>query len=329
MNELLNGLRRFLTTVLLAAVFWPDAPSAQESIETISSGTLTACFPRNAGVIAGRRTSGGSGFDYRIMEEVASKLEVRLAAVWFEPELEEESDPLRDTYAMLSYGLCDVVAGHPRYVRAVGAPRYARASVPRWLGMPREIDPSTGFFRDVPVGFVDLQPIVVTQGYMRSTIALVYRDDTPVPSGLNDLKGRSLALQQGTLAGAIAMAQLGKEDLRRARHFNPGASFLWQVEIEELPVAIVDVVAFDNYRKSNPGTRLAVAGWRHSLGMDIGIALLEKNRSLLAVLERALDEIVTSGVAHSIAASETLTYTPPESRELAQEITMRDLIARP
>jgi hypothetical protein len=311
--------------VVLSLVFLPPEGRAQHIADTLEPGTLAVCLPRNSGVMSGMRSTGGSGFDYRIAEAVADRLNLVLRPVWYEAELQEESDPLRDTYAMLSFGLCDVVPGHPRYVRAVGRPGFERARVPRWIGMPQEIDRDTSHIHDKPVGFVDVRPIAVTRGYMRSTIGLLYRDGTPEPGSHGDLGKRALAFQQGTLSGAIAMTQLGPADRQRARHFNPGASFLWMAEAEGLETAIVDVIAYDNYRKSNPGTKFRLADWRHPLGMDIGMALLEENETLRRAIDTALADILAAEEPARIASQEGLTYTPPTDDDLASTITLRDL----
>ncbi|MGR3562571.1 MAG: hypothetical protein ACU0FH_03755 [Heliomarina sp.] len=326
-----RNLRLFagLAATLLLTLATPSVAPAETEIGTMEPGVLTACLPRNSGVIAGKRNAGGSGFDYHLMEEIASRMGLSFSPVWFEGELEEQSDPLRDTYAMLSLPLCDVVPGHPRYVRAVGTPGYDRARLPRWVGMPQEIDQSTSFLKDVQTEFVDVRPLAVSQGYMRSTIGLVYLDGTPEPKDLSDLQDRPLAFQQGTLSGAIAMAALPPQDRQQARHFNPGASFLWQAEIEGMQLAIVDVAAFDNYRQSNAITRLKLAEWRHPFGMDIGIAVLEERKELLKSLNDILDDMADEAWLQSLASSEGLTYSPPADTELAQEITMRDLLTSP
>ena len=299
---------------------------ANEGGPTIKNGVLTACLPRNAGVIAGRRITGGSGFDYRITEEVAHRLGLSMEAIWFEDEREEESDPVRETYAMLSYGLCDVVPGHPRYVGAVGKPLFERASLPRWLGMPREIDARTDVLQDRAVGFVDVVPISVSKGYMRSTIGLVYAEGTPEPGGLRDLGRRTLAFQQGTLSGAIAMMQLTSDDRARAKHFNPGSTFLWDVESSGLQLAIVDIAAFDSYQRSNPATKLKLAQWRHALGMDIGMAIVASNTELVEAIDRALETILLEGTASGFAEAEGLTYAPPQSEKLTSAFTLQTLL---
>lgn len=325
MADLRMALDSLRVAAVLVLALLPAATKAQQAFETVEPGKLTACFPRNSGVLAGQRSTGGSGFDYRMMEEVASRLDLILRPVWFEAELDEESDPLRETYAMLSHGLCDVVPGHPRYVRAVGRPGFNRAKLPRWVGMPQALDRDTQHIREAPVGFVDVETIAVSRGYMRSTIGLLYRDGERKPRGLDDLGGRSLAFQQGTLSGAIAMTQVSAEDRQLSRHFNPGPSFLWIAETEGLETVIVDVTAFDTYRMSNPGTRYRLASWRHPLGMDIGTAVLERNDAMLHALDVALAEILETGQAEIIASDEGMTYAPPLASDLAPDITMRDL----
>jgi ABC-type amino acid transport substrate-binding protein len=294
---------------------------------TLTPGTLTACLPRNAGVVAGRRLTGGSGFEYALAKAVAAEMGLSLQPVWYEAELQEESDPLRETYAMLWHGLCDVVPGHPRYARAVGAPSFERAALPRWLGMPQDLDPATGHFADRLAGFVDVGPIAVSSGYMRSEIGLVYRDGTPEPLGLDDLAGRDLAFQQGTLSGAIAMTALGPEDRARAHHHNPGASFLWEVESSGAQIALVDVATYDSHLKANPFTPLKLAAWRHPLGMDIGMAVAEPRAALLPGIDAALASLAASGVLAALAEAEGLTYAPPRSDGLAPPFTLQTLLS--
>lgn len=321
-------MRSGLLLALLAGLLGAAPVWAEDTVpDTIEPGTLSACLPRNSGVIAGRRAQGGSGFDYRIAEEVAARLGLSLSVIWFENELEEESDPVRETYAMLAHRLCDIVPGHPRYESAVGAPGFDRAALPRWLGMPREIDARTNLMTDKLAGFVDVEPVAVSAGYMRSTIGLLYRDGTAEPAGLDDLGGRALAFQQGTLSGAIVMMQIAAEDRARARHFNPGAGFLWNAEASDAPLAIVDVAAFDSHRKSNPGTAFRLAGWRHAIGMDIGIATLAANADLLARIDTALEAIKAEGLPETLATAEGLTYTPPASDQIAQPFTTRTLLS--
>ncbi len=312
----------------LFVMCWLGAMSQVAAAQTINDDVLTVCLPRNAGVIAGRRLTGGSGFDYRVSQELADRLQLKLQVIWYENDLEEESDPLRETYAMLAYGLCDMVPGHPRYVRAVGTPEFARAALPRWLGMPQKVDPATNLRQDQLAGFVDVKPISVTQGYMRSEFGLAYRDGTEEPTNLKTLGGRVLHFQQGTLSGAVAMVQTRPADRANARTMSPGARFLWDVESSSGDLALVDVTAFDNHRQSNPFTELRLAQWRHPLGMDIGIAILSENAALRDKTDRVLSDLLANGVLPRLATEEGLTYAAPKSTDLTPEYTLQTLFEK-
>lgn len=287
-------------------------------------GDFTVCLPRNAGVIAGRRLTGGSGFDFDISQKLAAAMGRPLQVIWYENELQEESDPVKETYAMLAYGLCDAVPGHPRYAPAVGTQDFDRAALPRWLGMSQEIDTDTGAFKDQLVGFVDVHPVAVTNGYMRSEIGLVYRDGTPEPGGLDDLGDRSLHVQQGTLSGVIAMMQTEAAARSGITTHNPSAGFLWEVESGEATLAIVDVVAFDSHLKSNPFTPLRLAQWRHPIGMDIGFAVLKDQQNLIDDLNGAISELDPSDIEH-IAIEAGLSYSLPRKSDLMPALTMQML----
>ena len=149
----------FLITSFTASSVLSDGA---ETLPTVEAGTRTLCLPRNSGVLAGKRAQGGFGFEYEIGKLLAAELSLELKPIWFEHELEEESDPVRATYAMLAYPLCDLVSGQPLYKRAMGVPVFERASMPRWVGMPQEIDLDTGHRKNILAGFVDVKPIDVS-----------------------------------------------------------------------------------------------------------------------------------------------------------------------
>lgn len=318
--------RRFTVTCVAMLLAWSaQAQVPVHSLATVTPDAFTVCLQRNGGVASGRRLKGGAGFDYRMSQLVADQMGLPLDVIWIENEFEEENDPLRETYAVLSYRLCDAVPGHPRYVGAVGNAPYDRAALPRWLDMPRELDPETGLLRDRLTGFVDVDPIAVSKGYMRTQIGLAYRDGTPEPGGLDDLGGRSLFVQQGTLSGAIAMLQLGPVDRANVATRNPGAGFLWEVESSGGDLALMNVVAFDTHRQSNPFTALRLADWRHDFGMDLGFAALAENTDLMATIDQALQQIMTDIDLNAVAAEEGLTYSAAASDALKAQVTRATL----
>lgn len=294
--------------------------------EFVSAGQLTACLARNSGAVSGRRSNGGTGLDYRISEALAAALGLELNVTWFENELGEESDPVLETYAMLAYPLCDVALSHPLYAPAVGEPPAPKGPLPRWLGMPTERDAETGRQVDMHPPFVDLRAISVTLPYMRAEIGLVYREGEVEPTNLSDLKGRRFAVQQGTLSAALAT--VASPDLTSsAVTFNPGAGFLWHLEQGTADVAIVDVAAFDGYRKHNKVTKLRLSEWRHPFGFDVGIALLSERVALREVANETIAALAENGTLAKLAQEEGLTYASPRSSQLEPALNARRLFS--
>jgi ABC-type amino acid transport substrate-binding protein len=320
---------RLMAVLCVALICAGVSGWAQTTAADTEDTILRACLPRNAGVLAGRRLTGGSGFDFRVAQEVAQAMGRTLEPVWFENDLDEESNPLSETYAMLGYGLCDIVPGHPRYVAAIGTHDQPQATLPRWLGMPNEISRETGMLAERLVGYVDVAPIAVSEGYMRTQVGIVYQDGMDMPQGPNDLSGRRMALQENTLSGTIAMLNNRPGDRGDLVTMNPGAGFLWEVEKAGHELAIVDVIDFDTFKKTNPFTTLRLADWRHPVGMDLGVAVLAGNKDLLNSLNAALQDIVASGRALELAVEEGLTYAPPSGGGLSQGITMQMLVQDP
>ena len=292
----------------------------------VTQGKLTACLSRNAGAVSGLRADGGTGFDYVLSKALAQSLELELDVVWFENEAGEESDPVHETYAMLAYGLCDIVPSHPLYARSVGPAPTKTAALPLWLGMPEEVDAETRRRMPALMPHVALAPIDVTVPYMRAEIGLVYPANTAEPRGPSDLAGRTLAYQQGTLSGALVEMQQSAFNTQ-TRAFNPGPRFLWHLETGTADVALVDVAAFDAHRKHNKVTTLKLADWRHSVGLDIGIAVLAQRAGLKAALDRALSGFHQAQILPDMAAAEGLTYNVPKFQGLQAPFTLRSLQA--
>ncbi|MEX0285240.1 MAG: c-type cytochrome [Paracoccaceae bacterium] len=282
-----------------------DAPEAVPTL--VAEGKLTACLARNGGALSGKRSDGGVGLDYLVLADIAEALELDLDVVWFESEQEEESDPVRESYAQLAYPLCDITASHPLYENTFGPPHTPTAALPRWLHMPTTFNLRS---------HVTLKPVAVTRPYMRSEIGMVVRPKIQDFSmeGLEDLHGLKLGLQQGTLSGMVAWVQAPRDVIKTARMFNPGPKYLWEIEQgkHDVDVAIVDVTAFDHHLRQNPISDLRLAEWRHALGMNIGFAILEENAALIAQVNAAVDDLVASGAVAQRATESRMHYAKPK-----------------
>ncbi len=284
----------------------------------VEEGTLTVCLARNGGAMSGWRAGGGAGLDYRVAEAVAGKLGLPLDVAWFETEPEEESDPVRETYAMLAMGLCDLAPAHPLYASALGPPPSKTAAPPRWDDKPDWWGTKQ----------VKLEPVAATHPYMRSEFGLVLGPaaEGRTVRGLKDLAGLRLGIQQGTLSSALAEAQAPTAKLASVETRNPGPGFLWLMEQGEFDAALVDVAAWDFHRRQNPVTALRLSDWRHPMGFNIGAAALASHEALIAVADAAIDGLLASGEIARMAQEEGVTWAAPQPPWVHPPITPRDIL---
>lgn len=295
-----------------------EAPATDLNAELITPDRLTVCLARNGGAMSGKRSSGGVGLDYRMSEALAQALGLDLSVTWFETELEEENDPVREAYAMLAIPLCDLVAGHPLYEGSFGVPKFDRAAPPRWDDIP-----TTWGNRQV-----DVAPVSVTSPYLRAEIGLVAGPgfDGRV-NGFADLAGHRVAFQQGTLSGAILTAQAPQVVVDEARTFNPGPKFLWEIEIGKADIAIVDIAAFDFHRRQNPITELRLLDWRHPIAFNIGFGLQSSKVQLKKRIDEVIAEMIENDRILSLAEQDNITYAAPERPFVTSALTRSKLLS--
>ncbi|MEM9063558.1 MAG: c-type cytochrome [Pseudomonadota bacterium] len=294
------------------------APEAASEVNLMTPGHLTVCLARNGGAMSGKRSTGGVGLDYRVSKALADALDLELAVTWFETEPEEEHDPVREAYAMLAIPLCDLTAGHPLFEGTFGDPKFSRAAPPRWDDMPD----SWGHKQ------IDVAPVSITEPYMRAEIGLVSGPGFEGQiSVLAELADRRVGYQQGTLSGAILTAQAPQEVIDQAQTFNPGPTFLWELEKGKADIAIVDVAAYDFHRRQNAITKLRLLDWRHPIGFNIGFALLASKETLKEQLDQLIVALVASGTIRSLAEEDKITYAKPVPPKVGQALTLSSLRA--
>jgi len=301
----------------------PDAKQSRASPppELMQAGTLTVCLAHNGGAMSARRADGGIGLDYAVAAAVADHLKLDLKTVWFESEVEEESDPVRETFAMLSKPLCDLVPGHPLYAPAVGKSRWPTARPPRWRRLKdlEHVEP-----------LVPLKPITVTEPYRRNEIGIVLApsagDRTVVR--LDQLAGLRVAAEQGTLAGAILMAQAPAIIRERLSFWVPGPKFLWEMEAGKFDAALVDVSEFDFHKRQNGITRLRLADYRHSLSFNFGFAVNTENAGLKDAVDEAVGRLLADAAIKPLARAQNLHYAPPRKPHMRHALSPMDLLAR-
>ncbi|MEP4196358.1 MAG: transporter substrate-binding domain-containing protein [Aliishimia sp.] len=295
-------------------------PKGSAELNLMTPDTLTACLPINGGVMSGRRASGGAGLDYDIAQEIAKTLELDLKVIWYEGDIDEDTNPIRATYAMLSRPLCDVVPGYALYAPTLGKPKGDRAAVPRWK-KPR--------FRDKfeEPEFVDLRPITTTIPYVRMEMGVVLRAPRDV-LGFADLEGLTLGIQEGTLAGAISVGRMPSSLRANAVSRNPGPAFLWDMEKGDFDAALVAVAEYDFHKRQNKITKLILSDYRHPLGFNIGFAMLEDNKPLWDHLNGAVEDLLSNGRVDAIALQNKVHIAVPRRPFVQPELRTTDFLSR-
>lgn len=285
----------------------------------IKPGTLTACLAKNGGVMSSRRAKGGAGMDYEVMAALADRMDLALAVEWFESEQEEESTPVREAYAMLAYGVCDVYPGFALYETSLSAFFGTRAALPRWDNRSQYLG------REFQV---DLEPISVSDPYARMEMGVVYRTDAFERDiqAVADMEGLRIGAEQGTLAGALTLSQGSDKMAAGVRTFNPGADFLWRMEQSEFDAALVTVGAFDFHKKQNAVSTLVLDEYRHPIGFNLSIALLRRNRDLLDRIDPLIHSMIGDGTMAELAGKSSLTYAVPRQPWVQKRLTMQEII---
>ncbi|MEL7153680.1 MAG: hypothetical protein AAFN51_07825, partial [Pseudomonadota bacterium] len=91
----------------------------------------------------------------------------------------------------------------------------------------------------------------------------------------------------------------------------PTPKFLWDMELGNFDAALVDVAAYDFHKRQNVISKLELASYRHDLGMNIGMAVLEDRPGLLAALDQALGQMLAEGAMLDIAKAQKTHFMAP------------------
>ena len=293
------------------------AGEAAAALSTVREGALTVCLASNGGVMSSRRLSGGVGVDWALSEAIAEAVGLPLSAVWFESEQDEESSPVKEAYAMLSHGLCDLAPGFALLETALEGVAGGRGPLPRWDDRPAHWEPGAQ---------VDLEPVAVTRPYMRAEMGLVVREgvDPGRVARLADLSGVRLGIEQGTLSGALTARQASAEEVAGAVTLDPGPGFLWRMEAGAFDAALTTTGAYDFHARQNPATALRLAPYRHPMGFNLAVAGLASNAALVEAASAAIAALGEDGLA-ALAAGEGASWAAPREPIVAPPLSMRDL----
>ena len=297
----------------------PEADTTEESSLLITPGTLTACLAKNGGVMSSRRARGGAGMDYEVVAALADQMGLTLAVEWFESEQEEESTPVREAYAMLAYGVCDVYPGFALYETSLDAFFGTRAALPRWDNRPQYLG------REFQI---DLEPISVSDPYTRMEMGVIYRTaefERDIQE-IADMEGLRIGTEQGTLSGVLTLRQGSNKMAAAAKTFSPGADFLWNMEQGEFDAALVSIGAYDFDKKQNAVSTVTLDEYRHPIGFNLSLAMLRKNRDLLDEIDPLIHAMIDDGRMVALAEKSSFTYGTPRMPWVQRSLTMQEIM---
>lgn len=278
-----------------------------------AADTLKVCLEENSDPYSWKHGSNQGGFDLQVAGALADALGKDLKVQWFETENEEESFPDREANALMSAGLCDLVAGYPMFAGALGKPASETASLPGHEGgnpAERGRHYALGILAPShPYHNAPLQVIVGPEGRGRQI------------ETLSDLNGLRLGAEQGTLTDTIFMAYRAGYMAGQVIHVVPQSGILARLEEGAFDAILIELHRFDAYRREHPATELRATNYRHALGFNMGFIGLESRQELMDQVNKALDAMSASGQLESFAKNVGMTLVAPTEPAILDRIS--------
>jgi hypothetical protein len=280
------------------------------------NGTLSVCLPQNGGVLSFRRHRGGGGIDYDLAKAVATALGVKLKVVWYESEAEEESNPVDEVNAFISYGLCQMSASFALFADAIAQGPGRSVRLPRYRHMP-----------EGDVGkIVDLSQLIVSQPYRSTRFVVVLPGNSTLKvTRLADLEGKRILAEEGTLAGAIAMQYQGGSLRATVDLVPPGPKTLWIMEAGKHDAALIELDKFDAHRKQDRISKLKLSGYEHSIRYNIALVSTVMHKDLIAYANTVIAAGLKDGSIAAMARRAGMTYRPPDGDRIRGPLSFTEL----
>lgn len=300
-----------LLAAALVACMATAAPARTEE------GPLRVCLDENVPLLSAKRGKEAHGFDLAVARAVGRRLGREVEIQWFESELDDDSDPVREANALLSDGRCRLIGGYPLFATALGEPSSARSRLPDYDGAQAKDRRRS----------VQLNTLVGSRGYRFAplVVALGPKAADRRIGRLGDLKDLRLVVEEGTLADAILMAYEGGALVDRITHVAPAEGMFESLEQGEYDATLVELHRLDAHRAKHPDTKLASSGHYHSVGFNVGFVGLAQDEALIAGVNDAIGDMLAGDELQALAAQAGLTYLPPRSPDVLGPLTRTQL----
>lgn len=264
------------------------------------------------------------GLDVRIAQAAADALGRPLKVVPFETSYEKESSLAREVAALLAAGVCDAASGFPLLRADLRPAEGDKARTPDFPGARRK--------RERP--FIVLQPLAPGRAYIGAALGVVQPAGAPPLPRLQDLGERRIGVVAGTLGGAMALGW--KNGALRGRLVSLGQK---EQPLDELAAApapgtarrfdavLLPLALFDGWLVQHPGAALAAAGWRRSIGINLGFVTLASEAALRPALDAVIERGLADGSLARWAAEEGVSWVPPVAPDVGRGPSLLELMA--
>lgn len=282
---------------------------------------LTVCMAADNPPLSHRVGDQPRGLDLRIAQAAADALGRPLKVLPFETAYEKESSLSHEVAALLSAGLCDAASGFPLLADDFGPPTRATSRTPDFPGAKRK--------RERP--YISLQAMSPSRAYLSAALGVVLRTGAPPLDRLSDLGERRLAVVSGALGGSMAMSwkhgalrnrlvSLNQRESPLDELTRPAAGATPRFDAVLLPLAL-----FDGWMVQHPGAPLVAAGWRRSIGVNLGFVTLASDTTVRPALDAVITRALADGSLARWAADEGVTWSAPGQPELTRGPSLADL----
>jgi ABC-type amino acid transport substrate-binding protein len=166
-----------------------------------------------------------------------------------------------------------------------------------------------------------------TEPYRLDTVTVVLADrraDRQVRR-LADLDGLKIGVQIATLADAIAMHYEDGRLADKIVHFPDSRALFAKLRGGEIDAAFVDMRAFDVWRLRNGADGLALSGYAHSLGSNMGFVGLAANAALIHQVDAVLADLKAQNKIAPIAEQSGLSFVPPRTPDVLPDVRLAAL----
>lgn len=293
------------------------------SVQAQQPAPLTVCVsadnPPLSHLVAGQ----ARGLDVRIAQAAADALGRPLKLVPFETSYEKESSLAREVGALLAGGICEAASGFPLLRADLSPAADDRARTPDYPGAKRK--------RERP--FITLQPLAASRAYLGAALGVVQPAGAPPLDRLGDLGERRIGVVSGTLSGAMAVGW--KNGALRQRLVSLGQKEQPLDELAAVPpgaarrfdAVLVPLALFDGWLVTHPGAPLVAAGWRKSIGVNLGFVTLAGDTTVRPALDAVISRGLADGSLVRWAGEAGVTWSPPVQPDVGRGPSLLELMA--